>query len=632
MLTRDEHLKFCQRCTNRQFDAQQGLICKLTGKIADFDPACPNFQVDETVPEVKPSDEPVVVNVKDIPEELREAMRKHQDMSYAIVGGLAASIVGAMIWGAVTYFTHYQIGYLAIGVGLLVAFAVRYFGAGIDLPFGVVGAVFAVFGCVLGNLMSQIAFMAEDQSMTFFEVIPYLNWSLVANIYKESFSPMDFVFYGFAGYEGYRFAFRPVTEALIRESKDGTVPPIAHANLRLPLVAGLFVVLSVMGYLIFRGGSAVKTTNYESGKKHYAGMVVNGLEQGPWTFWYENGEVQQTGYFKDGNLDSLWEYFNEDGTRYRSGSFFKGMQNGEWTDYYPDGQASAVGLYSMGRMQGPWSSFHENGKVRQRGYYSVDRLDSLLESFSSTGTPLSTGYYREGIPNGPWTYWYEDGKVYMEVEYVGEEPMHIQNMWTKDGKQVIKDGNGAYTEYYSTGEIMESGRYAQSTRSGSWRKVKPDGKMLQEGEYRSGVYFMVNAWSWEGDKLVTKGEGVYSGYTDDGESIETGKIAAGLRQGVWVNLSEEGDTLHLANYSAGKLNGRIASYNGEGSLAVEGEAKEGAREGEWKWYHPNSQLESSVIYLHGKKQGDQAFFDEDGAIIRTEVYSNGKLKGVRMPD
>ena len=44
MLTRNEHLQYCKECRHQKFDVKQGLICKLTGTIADFDPVCPNFK------------------------------------------------------------------------------------------------------------------------------------------------------------------------------------------------------------------------------------------------------------------------------------------------------------------------------------------------------------------------------------------------------------------------------------------------------------------------------------------------------------------------------------------------------------------------------------------------------------
>jgi len=48
-MTRDEHLLFCQKCLNRKMDLHQGIICKLTNKIANFDNQCIDFKIDSTV-------------------------------------------------------------------------------------------------------------------------------------------------------------------------------------------------------------------------------------------------------------------------------------------------------------------------------------------------------------------------------------------------------------------------------------------------------------------------------------------------------------------------------------------------------------------------------------------------------
>ena len=48
-MTRDEHLEFCRRCQNRQFDPEQGVVCALTAKVADFETECIDFKLDAAV-------------------------------------------------------------------------------------------------------------------------------------------------------------------------------------------------------------------------------------------------------------------------------------------------------------------------------------------------------------------------------------------------------------------------------------------------------------------------------------------------------------------------------------------------------------------------------------------------------
>lgn len=46
-MIRDEMLKFCKVCRNREVDLKRGMICKLTREYADFSENCPNYDYDE---------------------------------------------------------------------------------------------------------------------------------------------------------------------------------------------------------------------------------------------------------------------------------------------------------------------------------------------------------------------------------------------------------------------------------------------------------------------------------------------------------------------------------------------------------------------------------------------------------
>src|SRR6266702_8306688 len=85
------------------------------------------------------------------------------------LAGLAAAIIGAIVWAILTVTTKYQIGWMAIGVGALVGFALRI-GNGGKL-FGILGAFLALFGCILGNYFSLIAFASAEEHVAFFTML-----------------------------------------------------------------------------------------------------------------------------------------------------------------------------------------------------------------------------------------------------------------------------------------------------------------------------------------------------------------------------------------------------------------------------------------------------------------------------
>lgn len=124
----------------------------------------------------------------------------------AIVGGMIAALVGAILWAIVTVATGFQIGYMAIGVGFLVGYAMRFFGGGSNPIYGVAGAILAVLGSAFGNVLSGVGLLANQIGMPITEAAGMLNPSTVVELLTATSGPMDLLFYGLAAYFGYRYS------------------------------------------------------------------------------------------------------------------------------------------------------------------------------------------------------------------------------------------------------------------------------------------------------------------------------------------------------------------------------------------------------------------------------------------
>ena len=97
-----------------------------------------------------------------------------------------------------------------------------WFGKGIDRVFGIVGALLALLGCLIGNLLSVCCFVSVAEKMEFFEVVSRLNPRIVLQMIKGTFSPIGLLFYGIAIYLGYRLSFRRYSDQeLMRAIKGG---------------------------------------------------------------------------------------------------------------------------------------------------------------------------------------------------------------------------------------------------------------------------------------------------------------------------------------------------------------------------------------------------------------------------
>ena len=122
------------------------------------------------------------------------------------MAGLVAAAVGAGLWALVTIITGFQIGWMAVGVGFLVGWAVRVAGKGTHMAFGILGAALALGGCALGNLLAVLVIAARQFEVPLQAVFARLTPDVVWSLMEATFTPIHVLFYAIAIYEGYRFS------------------------------------------------------------------------------------------------------------------------------------------------------------------------------------------------------------------------------------------------------------------------------------------------------------------------------------------------------------------------------------------------------------------------------------------
>lgn len=141
-----------------------------------------------------------------------QTIRDNQNLTMGIAVGAVAAVVGAIIWAIITNVTGYQIGWMAVGVGFLVGYAVKFAGKGMDISFGIAGAVLALMGCLLGNLFTLCVAIGLQENIAATEILWQLDLDSTIEIMVATFDPMDLLFYGIAVYEGYRFSIVQITD------------------------------------------------------------------------------------------------------------------------------------------------------------------------------------------------------------------------------------------------------------------------------------------------------------------------------------------------------------------------------------------------------------------------------------
>jgi hypothetical protein len=149
-----------------------------------------------------------------------ENQHQTQNLSLAIAAGLVSAVVMAVLWALLAAATGYTIGLMAFIVGLVVGRVVSFAGKSNDTVYGVIGAICAFLGSIIGNFLSAVAVVWQfankiNPDWSYFDALnlSLSDTQLIRAIVAVSFSSrIDIVFYGIAIWAGYYFAVRKDNE------------------------------------------------------------------------------------------------------------------------------------------------------------------------------------------------------------------------------------------------------------------------------------------------------------------------------------------------------------------------------------------------------------------------------------
>lgn len=633
-MDRKLHLKYCSVCQNRKFDPNHGIVCGLTDKVADFSDSCIDYQEDEVkMKEIKESE---MVNMSTeellttLPEDIKNHLRQHQSFGFAALGGMLAAIFSAFLWAIISVTFEYQIAWMAIGIGFLVGYAVRFFGAGIDKNFGFLGAGIAVFACLLGNLLTQVGFYANQESIPFVEVLGYLTPMMSIQILMESFEPLDLFFFVLAGYEGYKFSFRTLPTSL--ENQKNYAPP--YAKLRLPLAVVSAVLIGVCLIFLSNSSEAERTNYYESGNVFSKGKLLHGFAEGEWEYYTETGSVAAKGNFSNGLEEGFWQYFDESGKLTLLQQYEKGFQHGMFTSYFDENLINQQGGYKYDRMDGEWTTFYQDKTIQEKGKYYLDMPEGDWEYFHENGKIYQKGRFEKGERRGIWKTWDNEGELLEEVDHISENQVEWITYRSAADKPSVENGNGQFISYHPNGEVAVSGPIKNKKMEGAWNFYDENGNLLSTTLYKENIGKTQTIQNKEGVVLVKDGNGNFTDFYESGHVAEEGNYTNGLKQGEWKNyFDEENHPIQgIVNYKDGVLDGKYLAYFPDGKEQIVGSFRNGLQDGLWKWYTMEGEVESEVSFVDGKKTGDQIFYDEFLTVTKKEKYADGNLVETILPE
>jgi len=112
--------------------------------------------------------------------------------------------------------------------------------------------------------------------------------------------------------------------------------------------------------------NGLHTRYYDNGQQLSEEHYNDGMLEGKWTFWYENGQIQLKGNFKP------YEVLPEDCRWERSSRYVfpaRDSKDGKWTEWYENGQKKEEGTCWGVKKKGKWTEWYENGQIKEENNY-----------------------------------------------------------------------------------------------------------------------------------------------------------------------------------------------------------------------------------------------------------------------
>ena len=159
-------------------------------------------------------------------------------------------------------------------------------------------------------------------------------------------------------------------------------------------------------YLKYQTIYIVKKKEFEEKKWETCGLKISEIEgdkeikDGLCETYYENGQLEEEGNYKNGKKDGLWKEYYENGQLSSEEEFKDDKRDGLRKSYYENGQLEEEGNYKNGKKDGLWKEYYENGQLSSEEEFEDDKRDGLWKSYYENGQLQFEVYYKDGKKNG----------------------------------------------------------------------------------------------------------------------------------------------------------------------------------------------------------------------------------------
>jgi len=193
------------------------------------------------------------------------------------------------------------------------------------------------------------------------------------------------------------------------------------------------------------------------------------LKQGWWVTLDANGQqVVEKGQYKNGKKEGIWTGFYPSGTTKHEITFKGGLANGPANFYYETGQLWETGTWMIDHWVGSYNFFYPSGqKQYEWNYNNLGKRQGVQNYYHTNGKLKYTGTWTNGKTSGKLLVYNEQGKLTEERIYTDgkfeksvDNPTPIDDVNAPSNQSISQfTGTGNHTVYNLSGKIEKMGYF-----------------------------------------------------------------------------------------------------------------------------------------------------------------------------
>jgi len=372
---------------------------------------------------------------------------------------------------------------------------------------------------------------------------------------------------------------------------------------------------------------------------------------------FPSGGVSSEGWLVNGIPEGFWQSYHEDGTRKSEGNRRQGQLEGEWIFYDEQGRVETTLRYEQGVKQGEEIRWDTTGVQRRIRPWNADVLEGEERVLDDRGIVVATIPWTNGVKEGVALDFAQDeaegpGRIIQRSGYRDDLLRWVEevNRFDDQGRKT-----GKWMTFWSNGRIREEGPWERGLKEGVFKRFSRQGDLESTETWHRGELvedapeavvldvrktFHANgevsrSGPWREDTPM----GTHRFFDEMGHLVEvkvfrdgvltaTGMLdSLGRRTGPWTEFWPEGELKASGPYAEGLRDGEWQFFARDGRLEQEGGYRAGQWHGRWIWYHPDGAKHRDERYRKGREDGEFTEWSASGEVLAIGLYERGQKQG-----